>query len=73
VAALLTSLGAALIYYASVPVPAASGCQTEDGELEPKDYVALPNLGNTCYLNSLLQALSGCPHYLKYAETIVER
>lgn len=37
-----------------------------------KQYVGLPNLGNTCYLNSLLQALSGSTHYLQFTQNIVE-
>ena len=29
--------------------------------------VGLPNSANTCYMNSLLQALSGCSHFMLYA------
>lgn len=30
----------------------------------------LPNLGNTCYMNSLLQALTGCPAFTTYIDRI---
>ena len=36
-------------------------------------YVGLPNLGNTCYMSSLLQFLSGCPEYKKYLEEVYSR
>lgn len=35
-----------------------------------RHLVGLHNLGNTCYMNSLIQALSGCPSYLKYIESV---
>ena len=30
----------------------------------------LPNLGNTCYMNALLQALTGCPAFTAYIDRI---
>jgi ubiquitin carboxyl-terminal hydrolase 30 len=32
--------------------------------------LGLPNLGNTCYMNSLLQALTGCPAFTAYVDRI---
>lgn len=32
--------------------------------------IGLPNLGNTCYMNSLLQALTGCPDFVEYVDRI---
>lgn len=31
--------------------------------LQPSSPPGIPNLGNTCYLNSILQALVNCPHF----------
>ena len=33
--------------------------------------VGLPNLGNTCYMNSLMQALSGCSHFSQYLDRLM--
>ena len=30
----------------------------------------LPNLGNTCYMNTLLQCLSGCPSFIEYVQRL---
>ena len=32
--------------------------------------VGLPNTANTCYMNSLLQALSGCTRFSNYIERL---
>ena len=32
--------------------------------------VGLPNVANTCYMNSLLQALSGCTKFTKYMDRL---
>ena len=32
--------------------------------------VGLPNVANTCYMNSLLQALSGCTHFTRYMDRL---
>jgi ubiquitin C-terminal hydrolase len=34
--------------------------------------IGLPNLGNTCYLNSLLQALSGCFTFTDYLDRVLK-
>ena len=34
-------------------------------------FIGLENLGNTCYMNSLFQALSGSQIYIKYVRNIV--
>ena len=35
-----------------------------------KPRVGLANLGNTCYLNSVLQALASCPDFVAYVASI---
>ena len=32
--------------------------------------VGLPNVANTCYMNSLLQALSGCTQFTTYMDRL---
>ena len=35
-----------------------------------KFAIGLPNVANTCYMNSLLQALSGCTLFTNYVERL---
>ncbi len=42
----------------------------EDKREKHKYYVGLRNLGNTCYMNALLQALTSCELYMKYIESV---
>lgn len=45
--------------------------EESDEEGKEKDqYVGLRNLGNTCYMNSLLQALSGSHVFVKYVANV---
>ena len=42
-----------------------------DGVLKKYTFaVGLPNVANTCYMNSLLQALSGCTLFTSYVERL---
>jgi ubiquitin C-terminal hydrolase len=44
--------------------------EKEDKSGKKKKFVGLRNLGNTCYMNALLQALSSCEIYMNYVENI---
>ena len=44
--------------------------EKEDKSIKKKKYIGLKNLGNTCYMNALLQALSCCEIYMNYVENI---
>ena len=44
---------------------------TPDGPLKKYTFaVGLPNVANTCYMNSLLQALSGCTLFTSYMDRL---
>jgi len=32
--------------------------------------IGIPNFGNTCYMNSLLQAMTGCSLFMQYIDSI---
>ncbi|XP_008324026.1 ubiquitin carboxyl-terminal hydrolase 20 isoform X1 [Cynoglossus semilaevis] len=46
-----------------VPLAVAEdeGSESDDDELKPKGLTGMKNIGNSCYMNAALQALSNCP------------
>uniref|UniRef100_A0A8D0A5L5 Ubiquitin carboxyl-terminal hydrolase n=1 Tax=Sander lucioperca TaxID=283035 RepID=A0A8D0A5L5_SANLU len=47
----------------AVPIAVAEeeGSDSEDDELKPRGLTGMKNIGNSCYMNAALQALSNCP------------
>uniref|UniRef100_A0A665TDB2 Ubiquitin carboxyl-terminal hydrolase n=1 Tax=Echeneis naucrates TaxID=173247 RepID=A0A665TDB2_ECHNA len=47
----------------SVPIAVAEeeGSESEEDELKPRGLTGMKNIGNSCYMNAALQALSNCP------------
>uniref|UniRef100_G3PTW3 Ubiquitin carboxyl-terminal hydrolase n=1 Tax=Gasterosteus aculeatus aculeatus TaxID=481459 RepID=G3PTW3_GASAC len=47
----------------AVPIAVAEeeGSESEDDELKPRGLTGMKNIGNSCYMNAALQALSNCP------------
>uniref|UniRef100_A0A8B9RCH0 Ubiquitin carboxyl-terminal hydrolase n=1 Tax=Astyanax mexicanus TaxID=7994 RepID=A0A8B9RCH0_ASTMX len=51
--------------YPDITVPIAvadeEGSESEEDELKPRGLTGMKNIGNSCYMNAALQALSNCP------------
>ncbi|KAI4883540.1 hypothetical protein NFI96_032196 [Prochilodus magdalenae] len=47
----------------AVPIAVADeeGSESEEDELKPRGLTGIKNIGNSCYMNAALQALSNCP------------
>uniref|UniRef100_A0A8C6L720 Ubiquitin carboxyl-terminal hydrolase n=1 Tax=Nothobranchius furzeri TaxID=105023 RepID=A0A8C6L720_NOTFU len=46
----------------AVPIAVAEeGSESEEDELKPRGLTGMKNIGNSCYMNAALQALSNCP------------
>ncbi|XP_068608688.1 ubiquitin carboxyl-terminal hydrolase 20 [Brachionichthys hirsutus] len=47
----------------AVPIAVAEdeGSESEEDELRPRGLTGMKNIGNSCYMNAALQALSNCP------------
>ncbi|XP_075942034.1 ubiquitin carboxyl-terminal hydrolase 20 isoform X1 [Anarhichas minor] len=47
----------------AVPIAVAEedGSESEDDDLKPRGLTGMKNIGNSCYMNAALQALSNCP------------
>ncbi|XP_059514285.1 ubiquitin carboxyl-terminal hydrolase 20 isoform X3 [Myotis daubentonii] len=50
----------------AVPIAVADEgeSESEDDDLKPRGLTGMKNLGNSCYMNAALQALSNCPSYV---------
>nr|XP_061800024.1 ubiquitin carboxyl-terminal hydrolase 20-like isoform X2 [Nerophis lumbriciformis] len=42
------------------------GSESEEDELKPRGLTGMKNIGNSCYMNAALQALSNCPPLTQY-------
>ncbi|CAL8278672.1 unnamed protein product [Merluccius merluccius] len=49
--------------FKAVPIAVAEddGSESEEDELKPRGLTGMKNIGNSCYMNAALQALSNCP------------
>eukprot|EP00061_Rhincodon_typus_P016645 g44971.t1 len=58
------SLGS--IPFKTVPIAVADEgeSESEEDELKPRGLTGMKNIGNSCYMNAALQALSNCPSYV---------
>uniref|UniRef100_A0A4W5JF05 Ubiquitin carboxyl-terminal hydrolase n=1 Tax=Hucho hucho TaxID=62062 RepID=A0A4W5JF05_9TELE len=45
----------------AVPIAVAEEEWSEEDELKPRGLTGMKNIGNSCYMNAALQALSNCP------------
>ncbi|KAM8934807.1 ubiquitin carboxyl-terminal hydrolase 20 isoform 2-T2 [Pelodytes ibericus] len=47
----------------SVPIAVADdgGSESDDDDVKPRGLTGMKNIGNSCYMNAALQALSNCP------------
>uniref|UniRef100_A0AAX7VBD7 Ubiquitin carboxyl-terminal hydrolase n=1 Tax=Astatotilapia calliptera TaxID=8154 RepID=A0AAX7VBD7_ASTCA len=63
--ALVPVAAAAHLYAYNISVPIAvaeeEGSESEEDELKPRGLTGMKNIGNSCYMNAALQALSNCP------------
>ncbi|GMT31637.1 hypothetical protein PFISCL1PPCAC_22934, partial [Pristionchus fissidentatus] len=58
--------GNAVESYALQSRPIMSNIEDEDDDIRPKGLSGLYNMGNTCYANAALQALTNCPPFSDY-------
>uniref|UniRef100_A0A672M1K0 Ubiquitin carboxyl-terminal hydrolase n=1 Tax=Sinocyclocheilus grahami TaxID=75366 RepID=A0A672M1K0_SINGR len=52
----------------AVPIAVADeeGSESEEDELKPRGLTGMKNIGNSCYMNAALQALSNCPSLTQF-------